>query len=70
MLLLGRAADPLFLQSKKSGPSVLEEFLGPSEYENCGQRVVVIQQLMQTVASCAAGPDAIGAGRIAAETGV
>jgi hypothetical protein len=49
MLLLGRAADPLFLQSKKSGPSVLEEFLGPSEYENCGQRVVVVQQLMQTV---------------------
>jgi hypothetical protein len=28
---------------------VLEEFLGPSEYENCGQRVVVGQRLMQTV---------------------
>jgi hypothetical protein len=49
MSLLGRVADPLFLQSKKSGPSVLEEFLGPNEYENCGQRVVDVQQLMQTV---------------------
>jgi uncharacterized protein (DUF2252 family) len=41
--------DPLFLQAKEAGPSVLEEFVGASEYENCGQRVVVGQRLMQTV---------------------
>ena len=41
--------DPLFLQAKEAGPSVLEEFVGPSGYANCGQRVVVGQRLMQTV---------------------
>jgi uncharacterized protein (DUF2252 family) len=41
--------DPLFLQAKEAGPSVLEEFVGPSRYSNCGQRVVVGQRLMQTV---------------------
>jgi uncharacterized protein (DUF2252 family) len=42
MLLLGDdLRDPLFLQAKEAGPSVLEEFVGPSEYDNCGQRVVV-----------------------------
>ena len=49
-LLLGDdVRDPLFLQAKEAGPSVLEEFVGPSEYDNCGQRVVVGQRLMQTV---------------------
>jgi uncharacterized protein (DUF2252 family) len=49
-LLLGvDENDPLFLQAKEAGPSVLEEFVGPSEYDNCGQRVVVGQRLMQTV---------------------
>jgi uncharacterized protein (DUF2252 family) len=41
--------DPLFLQAKEAGPSVLEEFVGPSGYTNCGQRVVVGQRQMQTV---------------------
>lgn len=41
--------DPLFLQAKEAGPSVLEQFVGPSEYDNSGQRVVVGQRLMQTV---------------------
>jgi uncharacterized protein (DUF2252 family) len=45
----GDERDPLFLQAKEAGPSVLEKFLGPSEYENAGQRVVVGQRLMQTV---------------------
>jgi uncharacterized protein (DUF2252 family) len=54
MLLLvgGHGADPpdpLFLQAKEAGPSVLEEFVGPSGFENAGQRVVVGQRLMQTV---------------------
>jgi uncharacterized protein (DUF2252 family) len=49
-LLLGEdSTDPLFLQAKEAGPSVLEEFVGASEYDNCGERVVVGQRLMQTV---------------------
>jgi uncharacterized protein (DUF2252 family) len=49
-LMLGDDSnDPLFLQAKEAGPSVLEEFVGASDYENCAQRVVVGQRLMQTV---------------------
>jgi uncharacterized protein (DUF2252 family) len=48
MLLLGRDnADPLFLQFKEAEASVLEPFLGSSEYEQHGQRVVEGQRLMQ-----------------------
>ncbi len=39
--------DPLFLQLKEAQPSVLERFVGKSEYANCGQRVVAGQRLMQ-----------------------
>jgi len=47
-LLLGRDTDdPLFLQIKEAEASVLEEFLGPSEFSNHGQRVVTGQRLMQ-----------------------
>ena len=47
-LLLGRdGQDPLFLQMKEAEASVLEEFLGRSEFSNHGQRVVVGQRLMQ-----------------------
>jgi uncharacterized protein (DUF2252 family) len=47
-LLLGRdGQDPLFLQIKQAETSVLEEILGPSEFSNHGQRVVVGQRLMQ-----------------------
>ena len=47
-LLLGRdGEDPLFLQMKEAEASVLEEFLGPSEFANHGERVVVGQRLMQ-----------------------
>jgi uncharacterized protein (DUF2252 family) len=49
-LLLGDGLrDPLFLQAKEAGPSVLEEFAGRSEHDNAGQRVVVGQRLMQAV---------------------
>src|SRR6478672_5655252 len=49
-LLIGdNERDPLFLQAKEAGPSVLEEFTTPSEFDNCGQRVVVGQRLMQAV---------------------
>jgi hypothetical protein len=48
MLLLGRDnADPLFLQFKEAEASVLEPFLGSSEYGQHGQRVVEGQRLMQ-----------------------
>ncbi len=47
-LMLGRdGKDPLFLQLKEAEASVLEEFLGPSEFANHGQRVVTGQRLMQ-----------------------
>ena len=48
-LFLGRDdGDPLFLQVKEAEASVLEPFLGRSEYSNCGQRVVAGQRLMQS----------------------
>ncbi|MEV5302996.1 DUF2252 domain-containing protein [Amycolatopsis methanolica] len=50
ILLLGNDEhDPLFLQAKEAGESVLERFAGPSRFGNAGQRVVVGQRLMQTV---------------------
>jgi uncharacterized protein (DUF2252 family) len=50
ILMLGGHAhhDPLFLQIKEANRSVLEEHLPASRYANCGQRVVVGQQMMQT----------------------
>ena len=48
VLLLGvDGDDPLFLQAKEAGPSVLEEFVGRSIWHNHGQRVVAGQHLMQ-----------------------
>ncbi|MFT3772518.1 MAG: DUF2252 domain-containing protein [Minicystis sp.] len=48
ILLLGRDdRDPLFLQAKEAQASVLEPFLGKSEYRNSGERVVAGQRLMQ-----------------------
>ena len=47
-LMLGRdGQDPLFLQMKEAEASVMEEFLGRSEFSNHGERVVVGQRLMQ-----------------------
>jgi uncharacterized protein (DUF2252 family) len=48
VLLLGRDEDdPLVLQVKEAGPSVLEGYLGKSKFTNRGQRVVEGQRLMQ-----------------------
>jgi uncharacterized protein (DUF2252 family) len=48
LLLVGRDdGDPLFLQVKEAGPSVLESELGKSSYANGGQRIVEGQRLMQ-----------------------
>ncbi len=50
MLLQGRDDhDPLFLQFKEAGPSVLEEFTGVSRFSNAGERIVAGQRLMQAV---------------------
>jgi uncharacterized protein (DUF2252 family) len=47
-LMLGRdGQDPLFLQVKEAEASVLEDYLGPSDFANHGQRVVTGQRLMQ-----------------------
>ena len=48
ILMIGRdTGDPLFLQAKEAGPSVLAPFAGKSEYGNQGKRVVEGQRLMQ-----------------------
>ena len=48
LLLLGRdESDPLFLQFKEAQASVLEPFLGRSEFNQHGQRVVEGQRMMQ-----------------------
>ncbi len=47
-LMLGRdGEDPLILQIKEAEPSVLEEFIGASEFSNHGERVVTGQRLIQ-----------------------
>jgi len=65
-LLLGLdETDPLLLQIKEAQASVLEELLGPSEFDNHGARVVTGQRLMQASSDIflgwlhlQAGPDA------------
>ncbi len=55
-LMLGRDdEDPLFLQFKEAQPSVLEPFLGRSEYANSGQRVVEGQRLTQAASDIMLG---------------
>jgi uncharacterized protein (DUF2252 family) len=55
-LLLGRdAEDPLFLQMKEAGPSVLEPFAGASEFKNHGHRVVAGQRLTQAASDVLLG---------------
>jgi uncharacterized protein (DUF2252 family) len=48
VLLVGRDEhDPLFLQVKEAGASVLEPYAGPSRFRHHGRRVVAGQQLIQ-----------------------
>jgi uncharacterized protein (DUF2252 family) len=55
-LMLGRDDDdPLFLQMKEAEASVLEPYLGRSEFENHGQRVVEGQRLMQAASDIMLG---------------
>ena len=60
ILMLGRDnEDPLFLQLKEAQPSVLEPFLGKSQYANHGQRVVEGQRLMQAASDVMLGWDRV-----------
>ncbi len=55
-LMLGTdSGDPLFLQIKEAEDSVLEPYLGKSEYANHGQRVVEGQRLMQSASDIMLG---------------
>ncbi len=48
LLMIGRDDDdPLFLQAKEAEASVLEEYVGASEFEHHGERVVAGQRTMQ-----------------------
>jgi len=49
VLTLGGAEgdDPLIMQIKEAGESVLEPYLGASPYKNHGERVVIGQRMMQ-----------------------
>ncbi|HWH95135.1 MAG TPA: DUF2252 domain-containing protein [Baekduia sp.] len=56
VLMQGRDAnDPLFLQVKEAGASVLEPFLGRSGFSNHGKRVVEGQRLMQAASDLMLG---------------
>ncbi|MGZ3546879.1 MAG: DUF2252 domain-containing protein [Vulcanimicrobiaceae bacterium] len=46
-LLMSSSNDPLFLQIKQAGASVLEPYAGKSRYAHNGRRVVIGQRLMQ-----------------------
>jgi uncharacterized protein (DUF2252 family) len=57
-LLTGRdEGDPLFLQAKEAQASVLEPFLGKSEFANHGQRVVEGQRMTQSASDVLLGWD-------------
>ena len=63
LLLLGRdGGDPLILQFKEAQASVLEPFLGRSEFDHHGRRVVEGQRLMQAASDILLGwlPDVAG----------
>ncbi|MFI5099428.1 MAG: DUF2252 domain-containing protein [Actinomycetes bacterium] len=55
VLLTGPRDEPLFLQVKQAGPSVYEQFLGPSTYPNHAARVVNGQRLIQSASDMFAG---------------
>jgi uncharacterized protein (DUF2252 family) len=56
LLMVGRDDnDPLFLQFKEAQASVLEPFLGKSQYTEHGQRIVEGQRMMQAAADIMLG---------------
>jgi uncharacterized protein (DUF2252 family) len=62
LLMIGRDNhDPLFLQLKEANASVLEPFLGKSQYAQHGQRVVEGQRMMQAAPDILLGWERISA---------
>ena len=56
LLMMGRdGQDPLFLQAKEADASVLERYVGESEFGNHGERVVEGQWLMQAASDILLG---------------
>ena len=56
VLLMGdREDDPLFLQLKQAGTSVLAPYAGAGEYKHQGERVVAGQRLMQAASDAFLG---------------
>lgn len=62
-LLMAANDDPLFLQIKEAGQSVLEPYVGKSIYANHGQRVVAGLKLAQSASDIFLGWTHGGAGR-------
>ena len=62
VLLLGGAEgdDPLIMQIKEAGESVLEPYLGASPYKNHGERVVIGQRMMQAASDIFLGWSTFG----------
>ncbi|KZF12837.1 MAG: DUF2252 domain-containing protein [Rhodococcus sp. (in: high G+C Gram-positive bacteria)] len=55
-----RTGDPFFLQIKQAGPSVFEQFLRPSKYDNHGARVVNGQRMLQSATDMFVGWTSVG----------
>ena len=56
LLMMGRdGQDPLFMQAKEAEASVLEQYVGASEFGNHGERVVEGQWLMQAASDILLG---------------
>ncbi|MBS1845603.1 MAG: DUF2252 domain-containing protein [Actinobacteria bacterium] len=56
VLMMGRdGQDPLFMQAKEAEASVLERYVGASEFDNHGERVVEGQWLMQAASDILLG---------------
>jgi uncharacterized protein (DUF2252 family) len=55
LLLTGPRDEPLFLQIKQAGPSVYEQHLDPSPYENHAARVINGKRLIQSAPDIFAG---------------
>ena len=56
LLMMGRdGQDPLFLQAKEAEASVLEPYVGESDFGNHGERVVEGQWLMQAASDILLG---------------
>ena len=63
-LFLADDDDPLILQMKEAGPSVLEEFHAPSTFATHGERVVAGQRTMQAASDLFLGWTSEGAATI------